>query len=300
MSAALYRLALAVSGAVTFLAACGGSQPPMAARGMMPQTLAPQVRYKQNLLYVSTSPEAVFVYSYPGGKRLASLGYFESPGAECSDNFGNVFIATAQGTYEFAHDGANPIAVFSVRGSCSVDPVLENLAVCGGPVVSVFHHTDKHGWLLPRNYDLTFNSANCGYDKAGNLFADGLDKNSAFQLAVLSSKAKRFTPVTLNQSIRGPGQIQWDGSYLAIEDSDASPSMLYQFSTTGSTGQEVGSTLLSGATNVAQFWIHGREVVGSSPYDNEIAFWDYPAGGSPVNTATVSDPYGVTISVPHR
>jgi hypothetical protein len=164
----------------------------------------------------------------------------------------------------------------------------------------VFHHTEKHGWLLPRDYELTFNGANCGYDNVGNLFVDGLDKSNQFQLVELPPKAKSFTPITLNQNIQGPGQIQWDGSNIAIEDSSASPSVLYQFSITGSTGQQVGSTVLNGVTTVAQFWIQGKEVVGSAPYDNEIAFWDYPAGGSPVNTASVSDAYGVTVSVAHR
>jgi hypothetical protein len=130
-------------------------------------------------------------------------------------------------------------------------------------------------------------------------FVDGVDESYDFQFAELAAKSKSFMAITLNQNIQGPGQVQWDGRNIAIEDSAASPSVLYRFSMSGSMGQEVGSTVLNGATMVAQFWIHGKQVVGSDGYDM-VGIWDYPVGGSPVDTISVSSPYGVTVSgVPH-
>jgi hypothetical protein len=293
------------------LAGCGGSQPPIGAPGAMAQTRTIVVRadretswmspnpYDQDLLYVATDPEAVFVYGYPKPKPHGTLGYFESPGPECSDKSGDVFISTAQGLLEFAHDGASPIATLNTRGACSADPVKARLAVCSGTAVSVFFHSAEHGWLLPRNYVAAFNVYNCGYDNKGNLFVDGVDKSNGFHFAELAAKGKSFMAITLNQKIQGPGQIQWDGRNIAIEDSAASPSVLYRFSISGSTGQEVGSTVLNGATMVAQFWIYRKKVVGSDGYDM-VGIWDYPDGGSPVDTISVSSPDGVTVSVaPH-
>jgi hypothetical protein len=305
------RCASGICMAAAMLAGCGGSQPPIGALGAMPQTsaLATSVGrgkswmrpnpYDQDLLYVATDPEAVFVYGYPKAEPHGTLGYFESPGPECSDKSGDVFVSTAQGLLEFAHDGASPIATLNTRGACSADPVKAKLAVCSGTAVSVFFHSAEHGWLLPRNYAAAFNVYNCGYDNKGNLFVDGVDKSNGFQFAELAAKGKSFMAITLNQNIQGPGQIQWDGRNIAIEDSAASPSVLYRFSISGRTGQEVGSTVLTGATMVAQFWIHRKKVVGSDGYDM-VGIWDYPDGGSPVDTISVSSPYGVTVSVaPH-
>jgi hypothetical protein len=178
--------------------------------------------------------------------------------------------------------------------------VKANLAVCSGPDVSVFYHSAKHGWLLPTNYTAAFSVNSCGYDNKGNLFIDGYNKSYAFQFAELAAKSKSFTAIELNQNIQGPGQIQWDGTNVAIEDSAASPSVLYRFSISGSKGREVGSTVLSGTTIVAQFWIYGKEVIGSDSDAGMVGIWNYPDGGSPVNTISVTAPYGVTVSVAKR
>lgn len=57
------------------------------------------------------------------------------------------------------------------------------------------------------------------------------------------------------------GQLQWDGQYLAIEDSATSPSQVYQFSIGASGGTEVGSLVLEGSKDVAQFWIQGNNLM---------------------------------------
>ena len=71
-------------------------------------------------------------------------------------------------------------------------------------------------------------------------------------------------------------------------------STIYQFSISGTTGTEVGLTLLTGSKQVAQFWIpqfgrtkkhpQGTTVIGPDQNGQITLFWDYPAGGSPTRT----------------
>ena len=48
---------------------------------------------------------------------------------------------------------------------------------------------------------------------------------------------------------------------------------------------------------VAQLWIYGKEVIGSASDADMVGIWNYHDGGSPVNTISVTSPYGVTVSV---
>jgi hypothetical protein len=161
--------------------------------------------------------------------------------------------------------------------------VTGSLAVCAGPDVAVFPYSTKHGWLIPKDRFASFSIRGCGYDNKGNLFVAGTDSSYAFQFAELAAKSDMFTPITLDQDIKNPGQVQWDGNSIAIEDSARKPSVLYRFSITGSAGQEVGSTVLKGTKKVYQFWIQGKKVVGSTA-DESVGIWNYPAGKMPIRT----------------
>ena len=268
------------------LAACSNSQPPFAALGTMPQSglSATQVKragqshgYNHTLLYV-TSGEAFMAYDYPKGKSSSVVAYFAGTYRICADKNGNVFLSTSEGLLEYPHDGANAIATFGVTGACSVDPVTGSLAVCGGDV-AVFPYSEQHGWLLPKERYPGFEVSDCGYDNQGNLFVAGRDSGYAFQFAELPAKSKMFTSITLDQSISEAGPVQWDGSYITLEDAGAKPSVLYRFSIAGSTGQTVGSTVLKGTKQVYQYWIQGNKVSGSTNLGVNV--WPYPAGENP-------------------
>src|SRR5262249_47577682 len=136
------------------LAGCGGSQPPIAAPGAMPQTSAiathaagrkswilPEAK-KRKLLYVADAQTAdVYVYEYPNGKLVGTLTGFQEAQGECADAKGDVFItvpspySASSEILEYAHGGTEPIATFSDPGygeepwSCAVDPTTGNLAV---------------------------------------------------------------------------------------------------------------------------------------------------------------------------
>ena len=54
--------------------------------------------------------------------------------------------------------------------------------------------------------------------------------------AELPKGGKSLQNITLNQTIGGPGGVQWDGKYAAIADQEAPG--IYQFTVTGSVGME--------------------------------------------------------------
>jgi hypothetical protein len=76
--------------------------------------------------------------------------------------------------------------------------------------------------------------------------------------------------------------VQWDGAHIAVGD-QANP-IIYQLSISGSKATEVGSTPLTGAKEIAEFWKQGREVAGPDtfPAHLRVGLWKYPAGGPAV------------------
>ena len=322
---------LGLSAAVAALFGCGGSQPPIGAPGVMPQSSAivthserggswmlPEARGR-DLLYISKpfypGPRDVYVYTYPGAKQVGLLAGLGEPEGECVDKRGNVFITDAyvdaydSAVYEYAHGDTSPIAILDVPHTgamgCSIDPTSEKLAVSGGSssdgVVSTFAYKPKRGWRFPKTYSVPgmTEGSFCGYDNKGDLYVDGVHQSSAFELAELPKSANRFIRITLNQSINSPGQVQWDGKHLAIGDTGVSPSIIYRFSLSGSGGTEVGSTTLNGSKMVEQFWIQGKTVVGPDYYYSGagVGFWPYPGGGNPDRTISLYDPFGAIVSL---
>lgn len=264
-----------------------------------------------DLLYVSDQgPMNVYVFSYPRGMLVGTLTGFNEPAGECSDKSGNVYIVNAfgQDILEYAHGGTSPIRTAYETGwfpsGCSVDPTTGNLAVttyCSGISPgctgsgTIFIYTAKG---RKRTGSGLSNYYFCGYDNKGNLFWDGVNA-SGFAFAELPAGASKSTNITLNQSIGHPGNVQWDGTYVAVGDS--STNKIYQFSISGTHGTKVGATRLGGATFVGQFWIQGAQVVGPNDVGSNVGnvkFWNYPAGGSSIKTIMgLKKPEGVTVSV---
>ncbi len=120
-------------------------------------------------------------------------------------------------------------------------------------------------------------------------------RQALFRLAELSHHATALTDLSVNQSIVGPGQVQWDGSTLAIGDTGVTPSVIYEFSVSGSTATRVGSTTLDQTKSVRQFWIDGSRVIGPD-FDAAVGVWNYPGGGSAVKQIGAVRGYGSAIS----
>ena len=104
---------------------------------------------------------------------------------------------------------------------------------------------------------------------------------------------------------RPPGQVQWDGQYLAIGDEGVSPSIVYQFSINGSALTNVSKTTLGGSVQVEQFWIRDHILIApdyqrvcATSVRGCVAIYKYPAGGNATATMSRYEATGATISAP--
>jgi hypothetical protein len=238
--------ALNVCVAAAMLAGCGGSQVaptggPMisshATRGkswMLPEAKS------QDLLYVArSSPGEVSVYTYPKGKPVGTIS-IAAPNGICSDGKGNVFVVgvESQQIYEYAHGGSQPIATLDDSGNnplaCAVDPSSGDLAVTGGDgLANAAIYQNAQG--SPTVYTDPFAGAFtfCTYDSQSNLFMGGGD------LFELPKGGNSFVeiPIMGGPSETSPPGIQWDGNYIALQQTGPSrkgPTRIYQISISGS------------------------------------------------------------------
>jgi hypothetical protein len=266
----------------------------------------------QDLLYVSDN-QIVTAYSYPEGKLEGTLkGFYLATGA-CVDVAGNVFIINS-GTgkiFEYAHGGTKRIATLDSPTrdpvGCAVDLTTGNLAVGSqgsgsSGTVSIFKKARGKPVIYQDSgfYEFFF----CGYDDQGNLFADGLiaPGSGHFALAELPRGKSIFTNITVDQYVRFPGGVQWDGKHLAVGDQVTD---IYRLSISGSQGTIVGTTTLaSGARYVKQFWIQGQTVIAPNVYikkqlRSNVLFYSYPAGGKDTEKITdgVKDAQGAVVSL---
>jgi hypothetical protein len=264
------------------------------------------------LLYASDSAaNVVKVFSYPRGKLVGTLTGFQTPQGLCVDRAGNVFITNSglAEILEYAHGGTTPIATLADPNEhpigCAVSPSNGDLAA-----TNIFDNSYTNGSLsvyrrargTPKKYTDPQMIADyfCGYDASGNLFVDGTKPGTfGFVFAELPKGGKSLQNVTLNQAIGGPGGVQWDGKYVAIADQEAP--VIYQFTVAGSVGTKAGQTQTQGSSDVVQFFIEGKTVVGPNATSGQVMYWPYPAGG--VQTKIISGfqvPIGTAISKPKK
>lgn len=128
----------------------------------------------------------------------------------------------------------------------------------------------------------------CGYDAAGNLFADGVAKDNALLLAELPHGGNTLTDITLSKQIGNyAGPVQWDGKYVTIEL--WRPPVIYQVRVSGSRGTIVGETKIRNQTKTknvphALTYIYADIIIATEGLHNKrLAYWNYPAGGKPTN-----------------
>jgi hypothetical protein len=314
------RYALGVCAAVT-LVGCSASQISLDPRETVGQNatlaahpdrgrswMAPAAK-KENLVYISDlGTDDVYVYSYPGGKLEGTLTGFNRPWGLCVDKAGHVFVTddTAFQILEYAHGGANPLAILKDPGEdpggCSVDPTTGNLAVANISTPATYpgdvaiYKKARGARKAYKDPQISFYEY-CGYDNQGNLYVDGM-KGGTFAFAELPEGKHSFVNIALNEDIAFGGSVQWDGTYVAVRDYEAN--VIYQFSINGSSGTETGSTPLNGSSYAVQFWVQGSDVVGPNADSANVMFWKYPAGGSPTQTISgLTTPWGVTVSMAH-
>jgi hypothetical protein len=273
----------------------------------------------EDLLYVADPGDNIIrVFSLVRGRQVGQLSENNEPNGACVDAQGRVFFPEFQGgkVVEYAHGRKGPKAFLNGTAgaafSCSIDPTSGNLAVTnfvgsGNTQGNVMIYQRARGAPLtytdPNIYKYFF----CGYDVRGNLFVDGQAQSPpVFKFAELAKGSSMFTDITLNRNINWPGQVQWDGQYMAI--GDQTTTSIYRFLISGSAGTLQGTTILTGASNVQDFWLHGPHVIASNEFNvnsqgyTEALFYKYPAGGAPIKTVgrRQLSIEGVTVSLAHE
>jgi hypothetical protein len=307
------RYALSTSVAVAMMAGCGAlplslsqgsddARPPIAAHAAQGTSWILPGSQSGDLLYISVVYSGVTnVYTYPGGKLVGGLSNTGYTNGLCSDKNGNVFITTAYAIYEYPHGLAAPVATLTdPQGqpySCSIDPATGKLAVASGGGVAVYSPARKNQWYLPRLFNFQSHVTSCTYDAAGNLFADGPTSGGKPLFAVLRRGASKFDPLSLNRNVPEPGNLEWDGKYLAIGGKHL---FVHRFVIHGTQGTQIGLVRLNGAPDLYQFWIHGSTIIGPA-YNGGffVGFWRYPQGRL-VKTIQESSAFGSTISLAPR
>ncbi len=267
------------------------------------------------MLYLSSDDtNQLHFLTYPGGQRVGRVSKLAGPGALCSDQAGNVWVAlyespSGSAMAEYPHGGKTPIATLQLYGqhglnSCSVDPVTGDLAVMyeadeiavyprgtGNPIT----YTDFYAGLI---YSLT-------HDNKGDLFAYGSGSGTRI-LAELPYGGSSFTNMEINADIEILTFAQWDGAYIAVGATSTpfktTKETIYRLAVSGSKVTVVGTlTLQPNAKNGfgRYAWIRGGTLIQPDLSGHVVNFYAYPKGGEPIKTI---DPHlkkalGLTVSV---
>jgi hypothetical protein len=261
--------------------------------------MAPNTSSK-DLLYVSGACGGICVFTYPGNTLVGELADSNTPFGECVDKSGDVFVADfggedgSAGIVEYAHGGTTPIATLIDPGyypqACAIDPTTGNLAATNeaGPIAIYTGATgDPTYFSDPKAYLDGY----CAYDANGNLFVNGTYKGKQrYALLEMPSGTETFKSIALDRTLGYSLDMQWDGKYLALADSQT---VIYHVAINGSKGTVTGSTLLNGPVSgiEAEFLIRGGTIVapyGTGDSPDEVGFWQYPAGGKLRRTIDVS------------
>jgi hypothetical protein len=125
------------------------------------------------------------------------------------------------------------------------------------------------------------------------VWVDGEDSSYGFALCEVKSGAPSGTPISLNVNPEFPGGVQVSGKDITILDQDSST--INQYTISGTTGTEVGTVALSGATDPVGDWIAKKFVLTANAGGGNATSFKYPAGGSIVSSVSgISEPIGVT------
>ena len=245
------------------------------------------------LVYATGGCGGTCVLSYTSGNVVGSLTTYGR--AVCSDNSGNVFITNNDEVVEYSHGGTEPIATLGLPGmdasGCSVDPTTGNLAVVfigTNDDVAVFPKAEG----TPTLYSSKLESEYCGYDDLGNLFVSGYNAGQP-GLSELPWGSSAFEVLSIDGSLINPGQVQWDGTYMAYEGFEKGQVNIFRLSVSGSTASIVQTVKLNGIRGWAwQSWIYGGRIL--VPYSNHgngarnASQWKYPKGGPKSKTFTLA------------
>jgi hypothetical protein len=255
--------------AVALIAGCSGSQPPISARGAMPEIPAMATHahrstswmlkdpsQKSILVYAGNwSTNDVEVYDYPSGTQVGTLTGFHEPYGGCVDTKGDVYITNfGNGTaVEYAHGGTTILNTYSPGDEpigCSVDKQGDVAITSFSPgEVTVYDGGNSSDGKTYSNSSCSYQWP-MGYDDVGNLIGQG-DSGIYIRICALLAGAKSETTLSVagGISLEGPGGTMWDGKYIALAQPLATRShktLIMEATLAGSVLTVHGETYLAG------------------------------------------------------
>ena len=178
----------------------------------------------------------------------------------------------------------------NTSGDLAVGVLLGNSYGPGGQVV-IFKHATGSGTVYNTPLDREYFN---GYDRDGNLFADGFGASYNFMLVELPKGSSKFVTIKTSNSPEFPGSVQWDGTYVTVFDQLTN--QMYQYTVSGTTATLKNTIQLNGSSDCAQTWIVKGLLYCGDAGNNDGEVFSYPAGGSPIAvfTGNFDFPLGVT------
>lgn len=305
------------AGIIALLAGCGSANPSATLSQPVPVPMATGKPVAATIFIADNGLGTVYLYSYATHKQLEHISGFSGLITACTDAQQDVYMVDFQAHKidEYSHGGTLVQTLTDADGypySCAVDPVTGNLAVANyrnssdelpGNLVIYPGATGTPAEYSVLNMAQPFYVT---YDANGNLFINGNQSGYGSPIvAEMPAGATWFKDLRMDRNFTRVGGIQWDGSYLAICDTDVKPNVIYRFSIVSGVLTTKGTTALKGSTNVRQFFI---AKIGSAEYlfansgvsshdAGKVSEWQYPAGGAAVfSIGNFYNPTGVAVS----
>jgi hypothetical protein len=266
--------------------------------------MRPEKKAKSKLQYISNFYNStVLQFNYPkgGDASTGSIPDVEDAQGECTGKlYGNgkkTWWVTASGSDEviqYTIDGTATGKTLSVTAGepagCAINPMNGDLAetiLSSGDVV-IFTNASGSGTEVPDGLAETFFA---GYDNKGDLYVDGYNESFTFGIAELPAGSTTFEQLTTSNSVEFQGAVQFDGTYITVNDQEAHE--IYQYTQSGTTLTEHSSTALDGSSDCVQTWIAKKYVICPDAGNDDGEIYAYPAGGSA--QATLSGDFDLPI-----
>ncbi len=268
-------------------------------------TILPERHEKKTFEYVfNTYGTYASIFDYP--KSDHQIGSISGDGGQGCTNvlygygkkiFWNIGGANQITEYRVPHTPIKTLSVtYSFPTSCAMN-TSGDLAVgvfyesgAGGGDVLIFKNASGSPTVMTTPLISEYFD---GYDKNGNLFADGYDSGGNFRLVELPKGSSKFITISINNKIRFPGSVQWDGKYVTVFDQLANK--MYRYDVHGTSATLKNTITLTGAGDCAQTWIATGVVYCGDSSNNNGEVFNFPAGGSPIAafTGNFVQPLGV-------
>jgi hypothetical protein len=233
------------------------------------------------------------IFDYPEGDK--QIGKINDVGGQGCTNvlygYGKktFWIVAAYNQIEEFEVPQKPLKSLSVSvgmpSSCAMDTsgdlAVGILSGSGGGDIVIFKNASGSGAVITSSLAREYFD---GYDNNGNLFFDGFTGGSRFELLEIPKGSSKAETITTSNTVKFPGSVQWDGTYLAV--TDQSEEAIYQYTVSGTKATLKNTVSLTGASDCAQTWIATGIVYCGDAGNEDGEVFKYPAGGSPLAVLT--------------